>query len=53
MVEEANGRDEDIDKMDDRDLILKLLELAAYEGVDEKKLRKIVKYAAKVMSEKD
>jgi tetratricopeptide (TPR) repeat protein len=54
MVKEPNGandNDENLDEMDEKDLIVKLLQLTAYEGVDEKKLRKVVEYAKQVMSE--
>ena len=43
--------DENVDEMDDRDLLATLIQIAAREDADEDKLRKIVKYAMKVMSE--
>ena len=54
MVKEPNGEkdnDENLDEMDEKDLIVKLLQLTAYEGVDQKKLRKVVEYAKRIMSE--
>jgi tetratricopeptide (TPR) repeat protein len=53
MVKEPNGEDENVDAMDFNELIVKLLQLTAYEGVNEKKVRKIVKLAIEVMKEKD
>ena len=44
-------KDENVDAMDEKNLIVKLLQLTAYEGVSESKLRKVVKYAMEVMSE--
>jgi hypothetical protein len=43
--------DENVDEMDDKDLLATLIQLAASDDADEEKLRKIVKYAMKVMSE--
>jgi hypothetical protein len=53
MVKEPNGEEENenIEEMNDKDMIVKLLQLTAHEGVDENKLRKVLKYAIKVFSE--
>jgi hypothetical protein len=53
MGKEPNGEEENVDQMDFNELIVKLLQLTAYEGVNEKKVRKIVKLAIEVMKEKD
>jgi hypothetical protein len=53
MVKEPNGEDENVDEMDFNELIVKLLQLTAYEGVDEKKVRKVVKSAIEIMKGKD
>lgn len=48
MVKEQNDEpDENVDAMDRKDLLVKLLELTAQEDTDEEELRKIVKYAIK------
>lgn len=54
MKKEPNGenQDENIDQMDLNDLIVKLLQVTVYEGVDERKLRKVVKSAIEIMEEK-
>jgi tetratricopeptide (TPR) repeat protein len=44
--------DENLDAMDRKDLLVKLLELTTKENIDEEKLRKVVKHAVKVMTEK-
>lgn len=55
MVKEPNGehngdtQDENVDEMDDRDLLATLMQIAAREGVDEEKLRDVVKYAIKTL----
>jgi tetratricopeptide (TPR) repeat protein len=53
MVKKQKGEpDEDakaVAEMDKKDLVTKLLELTAYEGVDEEALRKVVQYAVEVM----
>ncbi len=53
MVKEPNGDThiDDLEGMDEKDLMVKLLFLATHEGVTEKKLRKVVAYALKVISE--
>jgi tetratricopeptide (TPR) repeat protein len=53
MVKEPNGEDENVDEMDFNELIVKLLQLTAQEGVDEKKVRKVVKAAIEIMKGKD
>ena len=51
MVKEPNDQIENLEGMDEKDLMVKLLYLATHEGVTEKKLRKVVAYALKVFSE--
>jgi hypothetical protein len=54
MVKEPNGnnaKDELPENMTEKDMIIKLLQLTAYEGVNEAKLRKVLEYALKVMSD--
>ena len=53
MVKEPNGEDENLDEMDFNELIVKLLQLTTDEEVSEKKLRKVVKSAIKILNEKD
>jgi tetratricopeptide (TPR) repeat protein len=53
MVKEPNGEDENLDEMDFNELIVKLLQLTTPEEVSEKKLRKVVKSAIKILNEKD
>jgi tetratricopeptide (TPR) repeat protein len=55
MVKEPNGEEENenIEEMNDKDMIVKLLQLTAHEGVDENKLRKVLRYAMKIFSEPD
>ena len=53
MVKEPNGEDENIDEMDFNELVVKLLQLTTHEEVSEKKLRKVVKSAIKILHEKD
>ena len=43
--------DENVDEMDDKDLLATLIQLTAKDDVDEEKLRLIVKYAIKVLSQ--
>jgi tetratricopeptide (TPR) repeat protein len=51
MVKEKNDEpDENIDAMDRKDLLVKLLELTTKEDIDEAKLRKIVKFAEATMT---
>ena len=54
MVKEQNDEpnDENIDEMDRKDLLVKLLELTTVEDIDEEKLRKVVKYTVEVMTKK-
>ena len=54
MVKEQNDEpnDENIDEMDRKDLLVKLLELTTVEDIDEEKLRKVVKYTLEVMTKK-
>lgn len=53
MVKQPNDEpDENVDVMDRKDLLVKLLELAAQEDTDEEELRKVVKYAVEVMTKK-
>jgi tetratricopeptide (TPR) repeat protein len=53
MVKEKNNEpDENIDAMDRKDLLVKLLELTTKDDVDEEKLRKIVKHAVEIMTGK-
>ena len=53
MVKQPNDEpDENLDQMDRKDLLVKLLELTTKDDVDEDKLRKIVKHAVKVMTDK-
>jgi tetratricopeptide (TPR) repeat protein len=47
-----NESDEALDAMDEKDLLVKLLQMTAQEDVDRNKLLRIVKFAVKVMSEK-
>ena len=52
MGKEPNGEKiEEIENMDEKDLMVKLLYLATHDGVTEKKLRKVVEYALKVFSQ--
>ncbi len=53
MVKEPNGEDENLDEMDFNELIVKLLQLTTHEELSEKKLRKVVKSAIKIIEEKD
>jgi hypothetical protein len=53
MVKEPNGEDENVDQMDFNELIVKLLQLTAVEGISERKIRKIVKLAIEVVKEKN
>ena len=53
MVKEPNGEDDNVDEMDFNELIVKLLQLTTHEEVSEKKLRKVVKSAIKIIEEKD
>jgi hypothetical protein len=48
----SNGDDE-LDKLTDKDLVLKILHMSSDEGMTWKKLRKIIDYIAKVQSEPD
>ena len=41
--------DENVDKMDDKDLLATLIQIAAKDDVDEEKLRDVVKYAIKTL----
>jgi tetratricopeptide (TPR) repeat protein len=51
MGKEPNGEKiEELENMNERDLMVKLLYLATHDGVTEKKLRKVVEYALKVFS---
>ena len=54
MVKEQNDdpNGENIDEMDRKDLLVKLLELTADVDIDEEKLRKVVKYTVEVMTKK-
>lgn len=53
MVKEQNGDEkiEDVENMDEKDLMVKLMYLATDERLNEKKLRKLVEYALQVLSE--
>lgn len=54
MVKKRNNEnDEAIDAMDEKELLVKLIQLTAIEDVDSNKLRKIVKFAVKVMTEQN
>jgi hypothetical protein len=54
MVKEPNGKtdeiDVNVDGMDKKELVVTLLELTAYDGVDEEQLRQVVQYALGVMT---
>jgi tetratricopeptide (TPR) repeat protein len=52
MVKQPNGDDDDFDKMTEKDLVIKIFQLAA-DDLRWKKLRKIVDYILKVQSEPD
>jgi hypothetical protein len=53
MVKKRNNdSDEAIDTMDEKELLVKLIQLTALEDVDRNKLCRIVKFAVKVMNEK-
>jgi hypothetical protein len=53
MVKQPNDEpDENLDKMDRKDLLVKLLELTTKDDIDEEKLREVVKHAVQVMTKK-
>lgn len=54
MVKKRNNdSDEAIDAMDEKELLVKLIQLTALEDVDRNKLCRIVKFAVKVMTEQN
>jgi len=53
MVKEPNSETEDIKDMDEKDLFLKLVQIATEDNITRKKLFKIVENAIKVVSEPD
>ena len=51
MVKKKKSKpDENIDAMDRKDLVVKMLELISPEDIDEAKLREVVKHAAEVLT---
>ena len=51
MVKKKKSKpDENIDTMDRKDLVVKMLELISPEDIDEAKLREVVKHAAEVLT---
>ena len=55
MVKKPNGdeiEDKDVDKMSEQDMVLNLIEMLTTGKGDEKKIRKLLKSALKIISEK-
>jgi regulator of sirC expression with transglutaminase-like and TPR domain len=53
MVKEQNNEpDENLDKLEKSDLIVRLLELTTKENINEDKLRKILKFANTIITSK-